>query len=143
MAIVAILDRLDYLEAHHDPAHARAMADAVADRLFVEGERDAALHDLAIARDHLEAANNAHMEAEKDCTNATRMLDEAVSRADRNEKARRDAVALWTKQAETCRQLAGALESVISVAIDCQSRWSRGHELIINSAKSVLKQVQP
>jgi hypothetical protein len=41
------------------------LADANADRLFVEGERDGARDDLAIARDHLEAANNAHLEAEK------------------------------------------------------------------------------
>jgi len=52
--------------SNSDPAHARALADATADRLFVEGERDAALHDLAIARDHLEAANNAHREAEEE-----------------------------------------------------------------------------
>jgi chromosome segregation ATPase len=60
-----------------DPAHARAMADAVADRLFVEGERDAALHDLAIARDHLEAANNAHTEAEADLVKMTADRDAA------------------------------------------------------------------
>ena len=95
--------------SNSDPAHARALADAVADRLFVEGERDAALHDLAVARDHLEAANNAHMEAERDCTDATRLLDEAVAKAERNETARRDAVALWTKQAEHCRQMVADL----------------------------------
>jgi hypothetical protein len=60
----------------------------------------------------------------------------------RTEKAaRRKAVALWTKQAETCRQLVGALESIISV-VD-KVLWSHTADAIINSAKSVLKQVQP
>jgi hypothetical protein len=106
-----------------------------------------------------------------DLAGALALIATLKDRADRNETARRDAVALWTRQAETARQMVAdlatckeltfkaermaadrlallvgaseALESVIGVAVDCQSRWSRGHELIINSAKAVLKQVKP
>jgi hypothetical protein len=84
-ALMATIDSLtvqrDAAEAmarsNSDPAHARALADATADRLFVEGERDAARNDLAIARDHLEAANNAHTEAEADLATMTADRDAA------------------------------------------------------------------
>lgn len=75
--------------AKNDPAHARALADATADRLFVEGERDAARNDLAIAQDHLDAANNALRECEAEGVFA------AYARAEKAEAerdaARRDA----------------------------------------------------
>jgi ribosomal protein L37AE/L43A len=40
---------------------------------------------------------------------AEALRDAAVARADRNETARREAVALWTKQAEHCRQMVADL----------------------------------
>ena len=75
--------------SNNDPAHARALADAVADRLFVEGERDAALHDLAVANDHLEAANNAHAEAEEDLVKVTADRNAAIARAEKAEAMNR------------------------------------------------------
>ncbi len=88
-----------------DDSRVRVLMDeARKDRLFVEGERDAARDDLAIVQDHLEAANNAHMEAEKDLASAQATIDRLT--------IQRDAAEALARETQT------ALVKAVALAID-------------------------
>ncbi len=96
-----------------DDSRVRVLMDeARKDRLFVEGERDAARDDLAIARDHLEAANNAHMEAEADLASARAQLASLTIQRDAAEALARERLA----ELQTA-PLARALDTVEALAI--------------------------